>query len=133
MLFRSAAHLRAQGLPVLLVGPVPNYSRPLPRLLQLGVLTNNPRAPSRFAVAGQFEIDRTLQHEATAQGIPYISPLRLLCPRQQCRTLVGPVPLQFDSNHLTAEGSVYLARLIKSAGLLQELMAHDTRGVPPVK
>ena len=116
--------LRAKGIPVLLVGPVPNYARPLPRLLQLGLLTNNPLAPARFAVPGQFEIDRAIERDAQARRIPYISPLQLLCPREQCRTLVGNVPLQFDSNHLTAEGSVFLAGLMRTSGLLQASMAH---------
>lgn len=41
-------------------------------------------------------------------GVTYISPLQTLCQRRACPILAGNVPLLWDSQHLTAAGSLFV-------------------------
>ena len=52
-------------------------------------------------------------------GAKYISLPKLMCAPGRCATLTDEKePLQFDTAHVTADGSLFVARLIKDHGLL---------------
>jgi peptidoglycan/LPS O-acetylase OafA/YrhL len=110
-----AATLRASGTDVVLFGPAPYYTRPLPRLLELGRRRSDPDTPAAFMESGLFELDADMAERAGAEGTPYVSQLELLCAQRTCQTMVDGEPIQFDSNHYTATGS---AELVERAGLV---------------
>lgn len=91
----------------ILIGPIPQYSTALPRLL---VFSERRHDPDLAAQAYDFEVfttDRALNAAAHRHGIPYISLVQTLCGTNvnRCGRWAEGVPLQFDYGHLTGEGS----------------------------
>lgn len=117
---KTVAYLRQRGKQVVLFGPIPEYELPLPSLIARGMLVGAPDLPQQYRLRDTADTERAIEAVAKAAGIRYVSLLRSLCPAPRpCRTLAGPrAPMQFDTAHLTEEGSVILARGWKAAGLL---------------
>ncbi|MFW2831114.1 acyltransferase family protein [Sphingomonas sp. ID0503] len=108
---RTLSDPRIRALNPILVGPIPRYTAQLPRLLVYSQLGREQAAPARNHVSESFETDAAEREIARRHDVPYVSLVRLLCPKGgDCRTLVGPgVPLQYDTSHLTAPGSILIA------------------------
>ena len=110
----AALQRRAQA--VLMVGPLPEYSVALPRLLVLADYRHDPRLPGRSREEGRPMLDRELRAIARRYGAHYASALDLLCRQDVCRTLAAPgVPLQFDYGHLTPDGSAVVVDMLRPA------------------
>jgi hypothetical protein len=114
----TAAALRKDGVNAVVIGPSPNYTRPLPRLLTLAARTHDAGVPDRFIDPQSFAVDKAMAEAAQRAGVPYISPVSMLCHGASCITLVGGVPIKWDSNHYTAEGSRYFAHALREGGFL---------------
>ncbi|RYG14104.1 MAG: acyltransferase [Burkholderiales bacterium] len=95
-----------------LVGPIPEYTAALPRLMVFADRRRDAGLIERSRDPGVVEIDRLMRDIAKNAGVPYISLVDALCPgtrQTQCRVSTpAGVPLQFDYGHLTAEGSGWL-------------------------
>jgi peptidoglycan/LPS O-acetylase OafA/YrhL len=103
--------LKAHHQRTILLGPVPRYALPLPRLLFFGkgdALARTNLDPQIFAVDG------FMARMAANYGASYISPVKALCNGAQgCRTMANSsVPLQFDTAHMTSEGSKEVVGLL---------------------
>ncbi len=96
---------------VLVVGPTPEYRRPLPMLLAQSAEGSEQEYANSFRSPDIEQIDRSFSHQMAKSKIEYLSLLDLLC-NPLCKVLVSDAPLQFDSGHLTVEGSTYLAPFI---------------------
>ncbi|MBI1406182.1 MAG: acyltransferase family protein [Caulobacter sp.] len=109
-------HLRAQGIPVILMGPVPRYDQELPRLLINAETRDDPMLPQRHRMGLAAAADRRLATVAGENGVPFVSLYRALCPGDAdapCRTRTPDgAPMQYDGGHLTLGGSRYLGGLI---------------------
>ncbi|WP_082474922.1 acyltransferase family protein [Sphingomonas sp. Leaf343] len=91
----------------LLVGPVPQYTTSLPRLLVFAELRHQPNLPQTSMNKDIIKIDQVLRRVANRTNTQYISMVDALCNRQSCRTWAAPnTPMQFDYGHFTAEGSL---------------------------
>jgi peptidoglycan/LPS O-acetylase OafA/YrhL len=102
----------------ILVGPSPEFRIPLPRLMAYSLSRHDPSLPERYQINDLFELDGLLAVHARADGISYVSPLRLLCPDRHCiQSVTRPelTPLLFDSNHFTVQGAILLAAKLKEA------------------
>lgn len=109
---------RAHDIPVILVGPIPQYSDDLTRLLILSWRFHDPDLPRRRRLDWPAGVDRDLRRLAADKGVAYVSLFDLLCDGQDCVTLVDPVtPLQWDYGHLTPEGSRFVADRLRARGL----------------
>jgi SGNH domain (fused to AT3 domains) len=65
------------------------------------------------------EVDRTLREIAARYGATYISASQTLCSAAGCLVRVGDNPgdiVQFDDNHFSESGSLFLVRRI--AGII---------------
>jgi peptidoglycan/LPS O-acetylase OafA/YrhL len=103
----TLADPRVQAAHPVLVGPVPQYTTALPRLLVFAELHGDSGLPARTMDRDVFEVDRQLALIAAQTGTPYVSMVDALCSQGQCRTWAAPdVPMQFDYGHLTIEGSI---------------------------
>ena len=118
----TIARLNRMGLRVYVVGPIVNYDQPLPDLLIKASRSGDPTIIARHitptrAAAAYDALDQNLSETALTHGAArYISLNADLCPADRCLEYASPgVPLQFDSTHLTNEGSVLLARKFKSS------------------
>jgi peptidoglycan/LPS O-acetylase OafA/YrhL len=100
-----------RGLKVVVMGPIVEYDRPLPRLLVDGLRQGDAHFADTRRTAGVLERDRRLRDLATAKGARYVSIYDAVCGHGPCETFAeGDIPLQFDAGHLTAEGSMKVAR-----------------------
>lgn len=110
--------LKARDIPVILVGPIPQYSDDLTRLLILSWRFNDPGLPARRRLAWPAEVDRDLRKLTAEKGVPYVSLYDLLCDARDCTMLVDPTtPLQWDYGHMTPEGSRFVAQRLRDRGL----------------
>jgi len=103
--------LRAKGFDVVVLGPIVEYDGALPRLLTDEIRYNTPSFARDMRTPGIGERDRALSRLVTARGAAYVSVYKSICRDDHCDEFAqGDIPLQFDAGHLTAEGSVEVAR-----------------------
>jgi peptidoglycan/LPS O-acetylase OafA/YrhL len=104
---------RTHRIPAVVVGPIVLYDEVLPRLLFLSLRDGDPDLVGRHRLKLE-ALDAKLRGLAAAKGAAYISLIDALCQAETCTTFAAPgVPLQFDIAHLTAEGSVWLAKRLR--------------------
>lgn len=112
--------LQARGEKIYLAGPNPVYDAPLPRLLVLSLANDDPELPARHMNPELWKLDsamRALAEEKHVAG--YLSLADAMCPNRACALYAGPqAPMESDSNHLTAEGSVAMAERIRTQNVL---------------
>jgi peptidoglycan/LPS O-acetylase OafA/YrhL len=117
---------RTHHVPVILFGPAPEYDAPLPRLEAYSVAWREPNLAQQHRLAGTDTLDASLQHLASADHVPYISLYQAICDPATCTEFSDPThttPLMFDSNHLSAQGSLLVAHRLLERGDLT-LSAH---------
>lgn len=120
--------LKARRIPVVLIGPAPQYDDDLPQLMVLSWRLNDPDLPARRLTAWPRGVEADLRRVAADKGVPYVSLFDLLCAGAGCRTLVDETtPLAWDYGHLTPEGSVYVARRLREAGLFPQRSSASTQ------
>ena len=108
-LHETLAFFRERHIPVVLVGPIFRYTKPLPDILmwyaQSGYRADH--APANFLSPEVAPFDKRMK--LTFGGLPgvtYVSLVESVCGSRACPYLAGDGnPLQFDSVHLTPEGS----------------------------
>lgn len=126
MLLETIRSLRAAGVArVVVAGPTPNWSIPLPQIYFRDSLFSNrhsdnlaaPVLPLEFA-----EIDRGMREATLEAGGTYISLRDAMCSGEQCRTTVPDWPddvlMQFDENHLSVDASEWVAERTIGPALL---------------
>jgi len=113
-LIKTATALRAYADRVIIFGPMVEYDQALPRILARAIALNEPEA--KFAElhrsVAQRQIDLAFSTALKGGPIEYVSPYRTLCNPDCEIWATKTVPLQFDNNHLTCEGSIELARKV---------------------
>jgi peptidoglycan/LPS O-acetylase OafA/YrhL len=103
--------LKSRGIDVTVFGPIVEYDGALPRLLADEIRYNSPSFANDMRTPGIGERDRALGRLVTAKGATYVSVYNSVCRDRLCDEFAhGDIPLQFDAGHLTAEGSVAVAR-----------------------
>lgn len=118
----TLAELRRRKVPVLLIGPVVEYSSPLPRLLAQEVASDGEQAAARKLVRSRFEMDKRLADIAARHQTAYFSIVSHLCRESGCEEMVGPVPIAFDYGHFTDVGSEYVGRMLVHADPLATIL-----------
>jgi hypothetical protein len=106
---------------VILFGPLPEYDAPLPRLEAYSVAWNQPNLVSQHRIEGTEVLDRQLQALAASEKVHYISLYRAICENGSCAEYADSeyrVPLMFDTEHLSAAGSLLIAHRMFDQGQL---------------
>ena len=100
------------GNPILL-GPVPEYTAALPRILVFADRAGDEGLIDRSVDTEVWAIDKAMREIARRTRTPYVSLLDLLCHDHRCvtRTPSG-APMQFDTGHLTPAGSEFIINAI---------------------
>jgi len=121
----TAGRLKEYADRVVMLGPTPEYDRPLASLLaweqQQGLHEGS--FARGFLRPGPAPLDATLAALALPAGVSYVSSYQAFCqPECRVRTVAG-APMQFDYGHLTREGSAVLAQALAGhlAGLRSSL------------
>jgi hypothetical protein len=108
--------LKEKGIEVTVLGPIVEYDGALPRLISDEIRYNSPSLARDMRTPGIRERDRVLSRLVAAKGATYVSVYNSVCRDGRCDEFAeGDVPLQFDAGHLTAEGSVEVARRLLTA------------------
>ena len=113
---RTITYLRTLGQNPILVGPALEYRISLPMLLAYSISRHDPSLPARYQDNDLFTLDDLFQEHAASERIPYFSQLQLLCKEKRCVQSINlspEVPVLFDSNHFTVQGSVLLAERLR--------------------
>ena len=99
---------------VIIFGPIEEYDQALPRILARAIALN--KSEAKFAELHRSgdteEIDQSFSAVLREGPIEYVSVYRALCSAGCEIWATKKVPLQFDNNHLTCEGSIKLARKV---------------------
>jgi hypothetical protein len=110
---------KSHQVPVIILGPVPEYDAPLPRLEAYATAWNQPSLVSRHCVIGIKQVDAQLQNLTASWDVPYISLFQAICGSGNCIEYADPehkVPLMFDEDHLTLEGSILVVHRLMDQG-----------------
>ena len=120
--------LKARGIDVVVLGPIVEYDRALPRLLVDQIRRGAGFAANERRTPGIRERDREMSRVVTAQGATYLSIHDAICRDDRCDEFVaGDIPMQFDTGHLTEQGSVELGRRLSAAFTRKVAGADDAR------
>lgn len=112
--------LQKLGAPILLIGPSPEYSVRVPKLLAAARVRNLPDLPQTY-------LNRTMLWKGDAQLAPvargfasYLSPREALCTKQACALAAGGDPLYYDRQHFNASGAQFIFRQMIEGQLTPE-------------
>jgi peptidoglycan/LPS O-acetylase OafA/YrhL len=109
---------QAHEIPAVVLGIIPQYDQPLPRLMAMSIQQHDPglAAKHRLDTAG---FDEQMETLAQADHFTFIGWTELLCDHGKCPTTTPDgVPLVYDFGHLTIEGSTFVARRLRDSGRL---------------
>jgi peptidoglycan/LPS O-acetylase OafA/YrhL len=106
---------RSRNTPVFVVGPVPEYSAPLPFLIAFGMKEQDESLANRNLSRSLQTLDQKISERLRGQpGVRYISAWKSLCASETCPSILeGNVPLLTDVDHLSDQASIYLAARMK--------------------
>lgn len=108
--------LKARDIDVTVLGPIVEYDLALPRLLADELRRGDKSAARVRRTPGIQERDRAMNALMTARGATYVSVYDAICRNDRCDEFVdASVPMQFDSGHLTEQGSVEIGRRLAGA------------------
>jgi len=112
-LLRTLDVLKARGLAITVLGPIVEYEQPLPRILADEIRYGVPGLPTRLQDPAVPALDRRMHNLVAAKGVTYVSVYKVLCGSGSCETFApDDVPMQFDTGHLTAQGSRLVAHRV---------------------
>jgi peptidoglycan/LPS O-acetylase OafA/YrhL len=116
---RVLAWAKERTIPVTLFGPMVEYDLALPRILAYAAQSDDPRTADSHLVKNE-KLDRILWSLASEYNAKYISFYDLLCASNRCSKFVPDgSPLEFDTDHLTKEGSLFVVQKLIDTGQLR--------------
>jgi peptidoglycan/LPS O-acetylase OafA/YrhL len=115
----TAAALTRYADKVVILGPAVEYQHPLPRTVTVSLATGDPSLVARDLALEVAATDRLFRRQLADSGALYFSIYDALCPKSHCQVLDSEgMPLEFDTDHFTLNGSVYVAQRIQESGVL---------------
>lgn len=109
---------------VTLVGPVPVYDSPVPRLMVSALRASDPDLPRHHQDQSMWVLDAHMRQLAKCWSVDYISIIDLFCTAGRCVVADGNgEPFMFDGEYFTSDGSVFAARGFR--GFMTALAADD--------
>jgi peptidoglycan/LPS O-acetylase OafA/YrhL len=117
-LARTLDWLRLKNFTVILTGPDPNWYLPVPMLMAMAAMRNDPGLVDRNFDASRGALDARFAALAAAHGAKYVSAYAAFCGVGNCRVRGDSgLPLMFDYGHLTTEGSELVAKRFNDPSL----------------
>ena len=113
-LIRTVAILRADGLRVVVVGPVPESSFPVAEMLARRRLRGRPVEPGPTMAAFEMRNRLVLDTFRSSPGAEYVFPHQLLCTGgERCAIVRDGRPLYSDDDHLSRLGAESVSGLFE--------------------
>lgn len=113
----TLAWLKARHIPVTVLGPTGRYDTPFPRLLISAMRESDPQLVQEHVDSTVKSVDAELSRLVAAQGVPYVSLFHLQCDLADCALRSKGMPMIFDDEHYTGEGSIIMAERMRAAGI----------------
>ncbi len=113
----------AHRIPVIVMGCVPSYDAPLPRLLAYSVAWHEPDLASKHLMPEEGVLEVRLR--AVAQGkwhVPFVSLYDSLCEGDRCieyADAARTIPLMIDGDHFNPPGALFVVRRLVVSGELR--------------
>jgi hypothetical protein len=109
-------------IPVILLGPYPEYDAPLPRLLAYSIAWHEPDYAAQHLQSEPSKIDKLLQQMAESRWhVPYVSLYQAICHHNVCTEYADSgrtIPMMNDDHHISEPGSIYAMKIaVMQAGL----------------
>jgi peptidoglycan/LPS O-acetylase OafA/YrhL len=96
----------ANGTPVILVGPLPEYDEPLPVILARRLAFGGSEAFGAHLKKGARKLDSLMKARfGHLPGIIYVSAYDAMCDRNGCQTMAGDSPIELDESHFSTRGA----------------------------
>ena len=113
---------KANGIRVVLFGPVAEYDAPLPRLLAYSIAWNKPKLAQQHLAPYSAVMDSQMRTLAEhTWHVDYVSLFEATCDSDRCLEYAddkNEIPLLQDGDHLSEEGSKFLVRRLSGFGKL---------------
>jgi peptidoglycan/LPS O-acetylase OafA/YrhL len=104
---------------VVLLGPSPVYQHSLPRTVVISLEAHDPTSITRDLSNEGRLVDTLLTAGMIGSPARYFSVYQALCPAGRCQVFDSDgLPMQFDNEHFTVNGSIDVARRIRASGVL---------------
>ena len=127
----TADALARDGIRVVVIGPGPEYTAPLPRILARAAIAGDASSLERQLSGQPFEADRLFQIAARQHGFGYVSLIDALCSSRRCQAVAGDgAPMLFDGDHATPAGARVIAGRISDGLVAQSGVAPPPTGSP---
>lgn len=125
----TIAYARRYVPKVIVLGDVPGYEVDLPNLLGRSLVERRPELVARQV--STYPWIANVEYKAVFGPDEYISLVDLLCPEHRCIVYAGKdIPLQFDTSHLTTEGSVLIAQMLAKLPIFAPLVTGEKQVKP---
>jgi len=110
---------RERATPVIVIGPVPEYTVPLPFLLALGLKWSDPALAGRNRIEEGAVLDQQLRIKLQQPDVQYASAWQVICPNGKCEEYANEnIPLLSDVDHLTNPASINVVHALQAVGEL---------------
>jgi peptidoglycan/LPS O-acetylase OafA/YrhL len=107
---------------VILLGDIPAHESDLPSLLGVSLIEHRPEPVTDNLTLYPWLIDA--QFRSAFDATTFVSLVDILCPEHHCIVYAGKdIPLQFDTSHLTTEGSILVAKKLATLPQFAPLVA----------
>ena len=122
-LAETVSWAKMHQIPVIVLGPMPEYDSALPRLLAYSVAWSKPALAKQHLLAGGAILDAEMERKARDEWhVPYISIYDAICDGQGCTQFADTahtIPLMSDTDHLNRFGSLLTVQRLLGEGKLQ--------------
>jgi SGNH domain (fused to AT3 domains) len=111
----TVERVRRPGMRIVILGPSIAYDQQLPKLLLLGFFRGDQANDMESHIQPNLRsLDLELSRRVPQiEGVRYVSVLKAVCGNKPCPIYANPqVPMQWDTSHLTVEGSDVVAQAI---------------------
>lgn len=99
--------LKGLGAPILLIGPTPEYSVRVPKLMAAARIRGNPDLPAGYMSRFLWKSDAQLGQIAP-EFATYLSPRKAMCSGWSCALTAGGNPAYYDRQHFNAQGARFV-------------------------
>lgn len=109
---------------IIVIGDVPSHEIDLPNLLGRSLVEHRPELV--IEQQSPYPWKANVTYKAAVNPAYYVSLIDLLCPQHRCIVYAGKdIPLQFDSSHLTTEGSILVAQKLATLPIFAPLVTGE--------
>jgi len=105
--------IRANGTPVILIGPLPEYDEPLPVILARRLAFGGKGELATHLEKGAQNLDNLMKARfGRMPGVIYVSAYDAMCDRKGCQTMAGNAPIELDESHFSPPGAEKIVPLM---------------------